>query len=299
MLIGSVSQVALNHIGLLIVDEIQNVAISKHNSLIGTVKERIMQVSRSKKWESKPALDEDGNPLLSKTGKKVLTPSYSILQDQFFNFMRAAGYTDVERGQSGSTEEHLTVTQFKVQAEQERLAGLEAARATAEAEIEELEDQKIAVQAEAKRAADRLNELAPAVKGMEKLARDFSDDPEQILPEVGTLESARNYREKKAKPLLAKIVKVLRSVYYAYLDLRSRFERLQQSYNRECSKTAQMGERIDAPVSENKMLRGVAADFDRAKKALGKDNLEAAVESMKQQEAMMKAQKKKQKQYSR
>ena len=31
--------------------------------------------------------------------------------------MRNAGYTDVERGERGSTEEHLTVTQFKVQAE--------------------------------------------------------------------------------------------------------------------------------------------------------------------------------------
>ena len=88
-------------------------------------------------------------------------------------------------------------------------------------------------------------------------------------------------------------------MYYAYLDLRCRFERLQQSYNRECSKTAQMGERVDALVSENKMLRGIAADFDRAKKALGKDKVETAVESMKLQEAMMKAQKKKQKQYSR
>ena len=41
-----------------------------------------------------------------------------------------------------STEEHLTVTQFKVQAEQERLAGLKAAQAIAEAEIGDLEDQK-------------------------------------------------------------------------------------------------------------------------------------------------------------
>ena len=48
--------------------------------------------------------------------------SYSVLQDDFFNFMRAAGYTDVERGELGSTEEHLTVTQFKVQAEQQRLS---------------------------------------------------------------------------------------------------------------------------------------------------------------------------------
>ena len=271
----------------------------KDPSLVGTVKERIMQVSRSKKWESKPALDEDGNPLLSKNGKKILTPSYSILQDQFFNFMRNAGYTDVERGQRGSTEEHLTVTQFKVQAEQERLADLEAARVTAEAEIEDLQEKKQEAMAEAKQAADRLSELAPAVKGMEKLARDFSDDPEQILPETGTLESAKSYREKKAKPLVERIVKVLRSVYHAYLDLRNRFERLQQSYNRECSRTSQMGERIDALVSENKMLRGIAADFDRAKKVLGKDKVEAAVESVKQQESLMKAQRKKQKQYTR
>lgn len=40
--------------------------------------------------------------------------SYSVLQDDSFNAMRAAGYTDVERDERGSTEEHLTVTQFKV-----------------------------------------------------------------------------------------------------------------------------------------------------------------------------------------
>ena len=40
--------------------------------------------------------------------------------------MRNAGYTDVERGERGSTEEHLTVTQFKVQREQERLDSLTA-----------------------------------------------------------------------------------------------------------------------------------------------------------------------------
>lgn len=85
-----------------------------------------MQVSRSKKWASKPMLDESGKPVLQKNGKPVLKKSYSILQDDFFNFMRAAGYTDVERGERGSTEEHLTVTQFKVQREQERLDSLTA-----------------------------------------------------------------------------------------------------------------------------------------------------------------------------
>ena len=98
----------------------------KDKSLVGTVKETIMQVSRSKKWESKPALDAYGKPMLNAKGKTVLKSSYSVLQDDFFRFMRSSGYEDIERGERGSTEEHLTVTQFKVHAEQQRLEAVTA-----------------------------------------------------------------------------------------------------------------------------------------------------------------------------
>ena len=98
----------------------------KDKALVGTVRETVMQVSRSKKWASKPLLDDAGKPIMQKNGKPVLKKSYSVLQDDFFNYMRNAGYTDVERGERGSTEEHLTVTQFKVRREQERLDTLTA-----------------------------------------------------------------------------------------------------------------------------------------------------------------------------
>ena len=39
--------------------------------------------------------------------------------------MRDAGYDDVERGERGSSEEHLTMTQFKMQQEQARLESIE------------------------------------------------------------------------------------------------------------------------------------------------------------------------------
>ena len=97
----------------------------KDPALVGTVKETIMQVSSSKKWLSKPAVDEAGKPILQKNGKPVLKKSYSQLQDDFFNHMRADGYDDVERGERGSTEEHLTVMQFKVGQEQARLEKLQ------------------------------------------------------------------------------------------------------------------------------------------------------------------------------
>ena len=108
----------------------------------------IMQVSRSKKWESKPVLDAEGNPMLNAKGKKILKSSYSVLQDDFFYAMRSAGYTDVERGERGSTEEHLTVTQFKVQAEQQRLDAVTGQVAQAE---QSLENAKAATEKQKKR----------------------------------------------------------------------------------------------------------------------------------------------------
>ena len=120
----------------------------KDEALRGTVKETITQVSRSKKWDSKPVLDENGNPMLNAKGKKILKSSYSVLQDDFFHFMRSAGYTDVERGERGSTEEHLTVTQFKVQAEQQRLEAVTGQVAQAE---QSLADAKAATEKQKKK----------------------------------------------------------------------------------------------------------------------------------------------------
>ena len=126
----------------------------KDKSLVGTVKETIQQVSMSKKWDSKPALDEHGKPLLNANGKTVLRKSYSVLQDDFFAAMRKAGYDDVERGERGSSEEHLTVTQFKVQQEQARLAELteqnrqqEQQATTLGRQIEKIRNQQVDVAA--------------------------------------------------------------------------------------------------------------------------------------------------------
>ena len=130
----------------------------KDENLRGTVKEKIMQVSSSKKWISKPALDENGNPVLQKNGKPVLKKSYSVLQDDFFNFMRNAGYDDVERGERGSSEEHLTVTQFKVQKETERLENLQSQIEKSESALQDIKD-KTKVRKTMKRNFDEIEEI--------------------------------------------------------------------------------------------------------------------------------------------
>ena len=141
----------------------------KDEALRGTVKEVITQVSRSKKWESKPVLDKDGNPMLNAKGKKILKSSYSVLQDDFFNFMRNAGYTDVERGECGSTEEHLTVTQFKVQAEQQRLEAVTGQVAQAE---QSLADAKAATEKQ-KKKLEALKKETQAAKSVAMTAHEI------------------------------------------------------------------------------------------------------------------------------
>ena len=166
-------------------------------------------------------------------------------------------------------------------------------------EIAELEAVKAKKQGQVEQQEQRLKELAPAVRNMEQLAAQFSDDTERILPEPGPLESAKSYREKKAKPLLAQIVKVLRSVYRAYFDLKSKFERLQSAYDREVSKNSSLSARIYEVCAERDSLKGQVKDYERVKRAFGPEEVERAVEDAKRREAQEREQKKAKRKFSR
>lgn len=97
----------------------------KDKTMVGTVKEVIHQVSHSKKWASIKAVDENGEPIRAANGKVVLIPSYSLLQDRFFEHMKAAGFRDFERGIRGSTTQHLSVLDYKIQQDNEKLVCIE------------------------------------------------------------------------------------------------------------------------------------------------------------------------------
>lgn len=97
----------------------------KDKTLVGTVKETIMQVSNSKKWASEPIMDEHGKPVCRKDGKAALVSSYSRLQDRFFEHMYQAGYTDIERGEMRSGERNLSVAEFKAEQEERRASELQ------------------------------------------------------------------------------------------------------------------------------------------------------------------------------
>lgn len=116
----------LHVIALPVVDkEVRWTKRCKDPALVGTVKEVIHQVSHSKKWKSVKAVDEDGKPILNSKGKPTYHASYSVLQDQFCTYMQEAGFTGFERGERGSTAEHLASLGYKIQQDEKRLSVLE------------------------------------------------------------------------------------------------------------------------------------------------------------------------------
>ena len=183
----------------------------------------------------------------------------------------------IEWEDKGTHDKHLSVLDYKKEQRAKEIAVLDTVKAEKESLVESQER--------------RLKELAPAVKNMERLAADFSADPDEILPEPGTLETGRAYREKKAKPLLAQIVKVLRSLYRAYMELRGKFDRLQGDYDRVRESNARLSDRLQEVKLENKALRQVSADYERVKRVFGPEQVEVAVQADKQREQAEKGRK--------
>ena len=87
-------------------------------------------------------------------------------EEQLSNLMERHG---IEWEDKGTHDKHLSVLDYKKGQRAKEIAALETVKAEKESQVESQER--------------RLKELAPAVKDMERLAADFSTDPEEILPE--------------------------------------------------------------------------------------------------------------------
>ena len=218
----------------------------------------------------------------------------------------------IEWEQRGTHEKHLSVLDFKKKERAKEVAELEAKKESLEehnvailetsekwlGELENLEqeihsaqeireeaDKKVEVaKKEAARYEKKLAEIAPMVKDMERFAVKYSYDPEEVLPEAGTLESGKSYREKKAKPLIGKIITVLRAVYREYLSVSNRFEKLQDAYNREQDRNERLKNRLEEFLGENRELRTIATDFGRVRTVMGAEQVNAVIDRAKQQE---------------
>lgn len=224
-------------------------------------------------------------------------------KEQLAGVMQTYG---IEWEKKGTHEKHLSVLEFEKREREKEVAKLEGQKEELKAEnqvfkevnktlqeqltgtkgeihvlqkkIEQSREEAVGAKKLAEDYQNRVKELVPIVENMEDLVRKFPDDPEQLLPEAGMIESGKAYREKKAKPQIEKMVKIIRSVYAEYLGVSRKFEELQESYCWEIKEEKRLSGKLREIYMENTALKKIVKDFAYVKAVLGNEEVCAIVQ---------------------
>ena len=127
---------------------------------------------------------------------------------------------DIEWEQKGTHEEHLSVLDYKKQERSKEVAALET-------QIGALQEQTATAETALSEKQEQLDDIAPILKNTEKFVRKY-DDPERLLPEAGMLESGKAFREKKALPILGRLLKYARSLFRENTELKAKMQKLEK-----------------------------------------------------------------------
>ena len=127
---------------------------------------------------------------------------------------------DIEWEQKGTHEEHLSVLDYKKQERSKEVAALET-------QIDALQERTATAETMLSEKQEQLDDIAPILKNTEKFVRKY-DDPERLLSEAGMLESGKAFREKKALPILGKLLKYARSLFRENTELKAKVQKLEK-----------------------------------------------------------------------
>ncbi len=157
---------------------------------------------------------------------------------------------------------------------------LETAQTAVEAAEQRVQKAELTYQ----KQSQKLNKLAPIMEGLENLSAQYSQRPEEWVPEAATFETGKSYREKKAMPLIQKLVKVIFSLHRKYWEMKHDRDKYQNFYRSEKDATRNLKERLEQAEAENERLYAIKRDFGRVRNYFGAKKMNQAIGLMREQE---------------
>ena len=179
---------------------------------------------------------------------------------------------DIEWAQKGTHEEHLSVLDYKKQERSKEVAALET-------QIDALQEQTATAETMLSEKQEQLNDIAPILKNTEKFVRKY-DDPERLLPEAGMLESGKAFREKKALPILGKLLKYARSLFRENTELKAKVQKLEKENTAFKSANWNHTHEMVRLKMENRELKKDKGKLDALVGRIGNDVLQKALEEI-------------------
>ena len=179
---------------------------------------------------------------------------------------------DIEWEQKGTHEEHLSVLDYKKQERRKEVAALET-------QIDALQEQTATAETMLSEKQEQLDDIAPILKNTEKFVRKY-DDPERLLPEAGMLESGKAFREKKALPILGKLLKYARSLFRENTELKAKVQKLEKENTAFKSANWNHTHEMVRLKMENRELKKDKSTLDALVGRIGNDVLQKALEGI-------------------
>ena len=179
---------------------------------------------------------------------------------------------DIEWEQKGTHEEHLSVLDYKKQERSKEVAALET-------QIGALQEQTATAEAMLSEKQEQLDDIAPILKNTEKFVQKY-DAPERLLPEAGMLESGKAFREKKALPILERLLKYARSLFRENTELKAKVQKLEKENTAFKSANWNHANEIVKLKMENRELKKDKGKLDALVGRIGNDVLQKALEGI-------------------
>ena len=173
---------------------------------------------------------------------------------------------DIEWEHKGTHEEHLSVLDYKKQERSKEVAALET-------QIDALQEQTAIAETMLSEKQEQLDNIAPILKNAEKFVRKY-DNPERLLPEAGMLESGKAFREKKALPILGKLLKYARSLFRENTELKAKVQKLEKENTAFKSANWNHANEIVKLKMENRELKKDKGKLDALVGRIGNDVLQ-------------------------
>lgn len=178
----------------------------------------------------------------------------------------------IEWEQKGTHEEHLSVLDYKKQERSKEVAALEN-------QIDTLQEQTAVAATTLSEKQEQLDDIAPILKNTEKFVRKY-DDSERLLPEAGMLESGKAFREKKALPILGRLLKYARSLFRENTELKAKVQKLEKENTAFKSANWNHANEIVKLKMENRELKKDKRKLDALVGRIGNDVLQKALEGI-------------------
>ena len=242
----------------------------------------------------KGALSEQG----FKGGTRGMTEWNEWIEAEKQELSKVMGRHGVQWKQLGTHNKHLSVLDFEKQERQKEVAELEQTISGSKEELSDILHRQIEagreteqIRKEGEAIRQELNKMVQSKEVMERNIHTYDEDAKWQLAEQGALMSAKNYRDKKALPLVEKLKEVVKNLTIKCVQLTEQGRKLTAKVDGQQKQISRLTDKVMEQSNIIDRLQEKASDLGRLERHLGREQVQSIVERSKALEQAERAKK--------